>query len=65
MQAREILNAIHGFNQKSAKPRQEWGFYECGDYQTGKTVGVEKCSWSAAGAILLQKYLEGKKLWGI
>jgi len=64
-EAENILKAIHRFNKKDTNATHRWGFYECGDSQTGDVDGVKNCTWSAAGAILLQKYLEGKSLWDI
>ena len=41
---------------------EDWGFYECLHGQSGATSGTKFCSWSAAGLVLLQNALDGKKL---
>ncbi len=60
--ATDLLNAIHDFNRKSQDSDHDWGFYEFGDTKTGDPKGTQHCSWSAAGAVMVQQGLENKTL---
>ncbi|WP_257460758.1 amylo-alpha-1,6-glucosidase [Archangium lipolyticum] len=60
--ARELLSAIHRLNQLDAEG-SEWGFYENFHARTGQPLGTRVCTWSAAGAVLLHHFLEGKSLY--
>ncbi len=55
--AKEVLQQIHRLNQA-----EDWAFYENFNTKTGGATGVPHCAWSAAGAVILQQYLNGKKL---
>lgn len=57
---KDLLGKVNKFN-KSDKVN-DWTFYEFGNYQTGKKGGAKYFSWSAAGALLIYNYLNGKKL---
>lgn len=41
---------------------EDYGFYENFDTKLQIPNGVKKCTWSAAGEILLEQYINGKKL---
>lgn len=53
----EILANIESLNSE-----ENYGFYENFNTETIAVNGVEKCTWSAAGQILVAQYLNGKKL---
>ena len=55
--AEEVLQQIHQLNEA-----EDWAFYENFNTDTGEVTGVPHCAWSAAGAVILQQYLNGKKL---
>ncbi len=55
--AKEVLDRINDLNS-----REDWGLYENFNTQTGAPTGVPHCAWSAAGAVLLRKTLEGERL---
>ncbi|MFQ6611089.1 MAG: glycoside hydrolase 100 family protein [Fidelibacterota bacterium] len=55
-----IALAVNEFNKKDQET--EWGFHEYGDTKTGNPEGVRYCTWSAAGAILLDRAIAGKYL---
>ena len=40
----------------------DWAFYECINGQSGETSGTKYCTWSAAGVVLFQQAMEGKRL---
>ena len=61
-EARTLLDAVHAFNRKELQAGEDWGFYEYGHARTGTPGGVRFCSWSAAGAVLLGRGLEGHGL---
>ena len=41
---------------------EDYSFYENFNTKTQKAIGVPNCSWSAAAEVLLEMYLNGKKL---
>ncbi len=55
--ARKLTAGIHAGNQQEGD-----SFNECLDGSTAAPCGVAYCAWSAAGAVLAEKALEGKKL---
>ncbi|MFB3126619.1 MAG: hypothetical protein ACE1Z8_03960 [Candidatus Acidiferrales bacterium] len=61
-EARALLGTVHAFNRKELQAGEDWGFYEYGHARTGTPGGVRFCSWSAAGAVLLGRGLEGHGL---
>lgn len=50
--AQELLKSINHLNEQ-----QEFSFYENFHTKTGKPIGVPKCTWSAAGAVILHQTL--------
>ncbi|MGH1386946.1 glycoside hydrolase 100 family protein [Kordia sp.] len=52
-----VLKAIQQLNAK-----ENYGFYENFNTKTQKAIGVPQCTWSAAGEILLEQYINGKRL---
>ena len=59
----ELQMAIDHANRKSDAD-ESWGFYENFHSQTGQPTGTKYCAWSAAGAVILDAYLNGKSLLG-
>lgn len=55
-----LLDAVHAFNRKGLSGDEEWEFHEYGHAQTGRPGGTSQCSWSAAGAVLLDRVLNGR-----
>lgn len=55
--ARDVLKQINTLNRAENN-----GYYENFNTQTLKAIGIKYCTWSAAGSILLQEYINGKKL---
>lgn len=55
--AQQILKRIEMLNEK-----EDWGFYENFNSQTGEPNGVPFCAWSAAGAIIIEQALKEKEL---
>ncbi|MDP5045035.1 MAG: fructofuranosidase/invertase [Leeuwenhoekiella sp.] len=55
--AQEVLGHINTLNAY-----EDWSFYENFNSQTGAPNGVPYCTWSAAGAILIQQALNGNTL---
>ncbi|MGB5982900.1 MAG: glycoside hydrolase 100 family protein, partial [Nonlabens sp.] len=53
----DILRHIKNLNQKENN-----GYYENFNSKTSKAIGIKYCTWSAAGEILLEAYINGKKL---
>ncbi len=53
----EVLKQIKELNSKEG-----FSFFENFNSKTGKPNGVQFCTWSAAGEILLTQYINGKKL---
>jgi hypothetical protein len=62
-EASNLLHHIHKANCLSEEG-DAWGFYENLHTQTQAPIGTKYCAWSAAGAIMLQAYLQGKRLLG-
>lgn len=60
--AAKFLENIDNINKFSIKNEGDWGFYENFNTKTAQPIGVPHCAWSAAGTLLLSKYLEGKSL---
>ncbi|MFK7747633.1 MAG: fructofuranosidase/invertase [Kordia sp.] len=52
-----VLKAIQQLNAK-----ENYGFYENFNTKTQKAIGVPQCTWSAAGELLLEQYINGKRL---
>lgn len=63
--AKRMLEAIYMFDRKDGNGVPEWAFFEHGHGKTGDPLGVPRCSWSAAAAVLLHKGLHGKHLLGM
>lgn len=63
--ALRVLEAIHMFNRKGNKELSDWAFWEHGHGQSGEPLGVPRCTWSAAAAVLLHQGLRGKHLLGM
>lgn len=57
MGAIKLCEYIHESNEKNA-----WQFNECIHGLTKEPIGVEHCTWSAAGAVIAEKTIEGNKL---
>jgi GH15 family glucan-1,4-alpha-glucosidase len=55
--SREVLKHIKSLNNV-----EDYSFYENFDSKTEKPNGVSLCTWSAAAEILLENYINGKKL---
>lgn len=55
--SKEILKHIKKLNEV-----QDYSYYENFDSKSEKPNGVPLCTWSAAGEILLENYINGKKL---
>lgn len=55
--SKEILKHIKTLNKV-----EDYSFYENFDSKTKMPNGVPLCTWSAAGEILLENYINGKKL---
>jgi len=55
--ALEVLEELKELNCK-----EDFSFFENFNSKTGKPNGVQYCTWSAAGEILLTQYINGKKL---
>lgn len=56
-EAKDVLIKIDFLNQK-----EDWGFYENFNSETSNPTGVPNCAWSAAGSVILNKVIQGKKL---
>ncbi|TAE01174.1 MAG: fructofuranosidase/invertase [Bacteroidetes bacterium] len=56
--AKTLLKAIN-----SANSLEDWGFYENFHSLNANGIGTKFCTWSAAGAVLLQETLNEKKLY--
>ena len=54
---KDVLRGIQRLNTK-----ENYGFYENFNTKTQKAIGVPKCTWSAAGQLLLEQYINGKRL---
>ncbi len=54
---RQVLKAIQRLNAE-----EDYGFYENFNTKTQKAIGVPQCTWSAAGELLLEQYINGKRL---
>ncbi|AXG70699.1 alkaline and neutral invertase [Kordia sp. SMS9] len=54
---KHVLKAIQRLNAE-----ENDGFYENFNTKTGKAIGVPQCTWSAAGELLLEQYINGKRL---
>lgn len=59
-EGKDLLDKVNNLNK--SENGENWTFYEFGNYQTGKKGGTKYFSWSAAGALLIYNYLNGKKL---
>jgi hypothetical protein len=46
----------------AANALENWEFNECLHGVNGKPIGVKRCTWSAAGAVIAERALEGYKL---
>ncbi|MBL7858563.1 MAG: hypothetical protein JNM57_12815 [Cyclobacteriaceae bacterium] len=55
--ARKVTAYLH-----EANSALEWEMNECFHGQTKKPIGVARCTWSAGGAVIAEKSIEGKKL---
>ncbi|EDP98025.1 hypothetical protein KAOT1_12447 [Kordia algicida OT-1] len=55
--SKNVLKAIQELNAK-----ENYGFYENFNTKTQKAIGVPQCTWSAAGELLLEQYINGKRL---
>ncbi len=56
-EAEQVLQQIDDLNQK-----EDWGFYENFNTETGEVSGVKHCAWSAAGSVLLKNAIQGKQV---
>ena len=55
--SKDILQQIETLNEV-----EDFSFYENFNSETKEPNGVPKCTWSAAGQIMLSQYLQGEKL---
>ncbi|GAK92048.1 hypothetical protein JCM19298_2536 [Nonlabens ulvanivorans] len=53
--AQELLKNVNRLNEQ-----KEFSFYENFHTKTGEPIGVPKCAWSAAGAVILHQTLNNK-----
>ncbi len=60
-QAEKILQYIINSNFKNTE-NNSWGFFENCHGETYKPIGVQYCTWSAAGQIIASEYLKGNTL---
>ena len=54
---KQVLKAIQRLNAE-----EDYGFYENFNTKTQQAIGVPQCTWSAAGELLLEQYINGKRL---
>ena len=52
----EILQHIEALNKA-----EDYGFYENFNTETAKAIGVQHCTWSAAGQIIVTQFINGKR----
>ncbi|MBD3289301.1 fructofuranosidase/invertase [candidate division KSB1 bacterium] len=57
-----LLNAIHRFNSTGRTGEYSWSFPEYGHADEKIQGGAQNLCWSAAGAVMLHCYLDGKRL---
>jgi len=55
--ARDVLEQITTLNAAENN-----GYYENFNSKTSNAIGIKYCTWSAAGAILVEEYINGKRL---
>ena len=56
--AQRLITAIHDANNKS-HDNTHWGFFENIHGASSLPIGVEYCTWSAAGAIIAEQAMKG------
>ncbi|WP_046755784.1 glycoside hydrolase 100 family protein [Kordia jejudonensis] len=55
--AKDVLAQI-----KTLNAQENFGFYENFNTKTQKAIGVPNCAWSAASELLVEQYINGKRL---